>query len=232
LQELQSRETTGREVIVVAGADQIALEALEAMARQARRAGIQLVFLVHHLRDDMQKLLGGSGSISLLMRMGNGDEAATAAEFVGRGFKFVLSQLTEEMGKTFTDGTSSTDGGSSSTSRTRGYSYGGNSSHSFGGDGKGSSSSGSSWNRNFSTSTSREQNWSDTKSQSEATSRSEGQTMARVYEFQIEPTALQSLAPTAFVLVEAAPGGRRVVMGDCNPGIALLDRVARDTLPR
>ena len=53
-----------------------------------------------------------------------------------------------------------------------------------------------------------------------------------MYEFQVEPTALQSLAPTAFVLVEAGPTGRRVVMGDCNPGIVLLDRVARDALPR
>ncbi len=232
LQELQSRETTGREVIVVAGADQIALEALETMARQARRARIQLVFIVGHLRDDMQKLLGSSGSASLLMRMGNGDEATTAAEYIGRGFKFVLSQLTEEMGKTFTDGRSGTEGVSVSNSSSRGYSFGGTSSHSFSGDGHGSSSSGSSWSRNSSTSTSRELNWSETRSESEATSRSEGQTMARVYEFQVEPTTLQSLAPTAYVLVEAAPGGRRVVMGDCNPGIVLLDRVARDALPR
>lgn len=232
LQELQTRDATGREVLVVAGADEIGLEALEAMARQARRAGVRLVFMVRHLRDDMQKLLGGSGSVSLLMRLGNGDEAATAAEFIGRGFKFVLSQLTEEMGKTFTHGTSVSEGGSVGSSRSRGYTYGGNSSSSFSGSGSGSSSSGSSWSTTSTTSSSREQNWSETANQSEAASRSEGQTMARVYEFQVEPTALQSLAPTAFVLVEAAVGGRRVVMGDCNPGIVLLDRVARDALPR
>lgn len=31
---------------------------------------------------------------------------------------------------------------------------------------------------------------------------------------------------TGLVLVEAAPGGRRVVFGDCNPGISLLPRLS------
>ncbi|VVJ23803.1 Uncharacterised protein [Amycolatopsis camponoti] len=233
LQELHSRDTTGREVLVVAGADQIGLEALEAMAQQARRAGVRLVFLLRHLRDDLQKLLGSSGSVSLLMQLGNANEAANAAEFIGRGFKFVLSQLTAEMGKTFTEGNSSSTGGSVGSSNSRGYSVGGSSSFNSGSGGSGGSwSSGSNWSRNTSSSSSRESNWQDTVNQSEAISRSEGETRARVYEFQVEPTALQSLAPTAFVLVEAGPTGRRVVMGDCNPGIVLLDRVARDALPR
>jgi hypothetical protein len=51
-------------------------------------------------------------------------------------------------------------------------------------------------------------------------------TAARVYEFEVEPTALQGLAPTAFVMVENGMSGRRVVVGDCNPGTVLLDRVA------
>jgi hypothetical protein len=42
----------------------------------------------------------------------------------------------------------------------------------------------------------------------------------------VEPAVLQSLPETAFVLVEAAAGGRRVRFGDCNPGIAMLERVA------
>jgi hypothetical protein len=196
------------------------------MARQARRAGVRLIFLVQHLRDDMQKLLGAAGSVTLLMQLGNGDEASTAAEFVGRGYKFVLSQLTVQVGKTFTHGTSSTEGGSIGTARSRGYSFGSTSSHSMGGNGTTSSSVGSASSTTVGTTQTREQNWSDTVNQSEADSQNHGSTTARVYEFTVEPTSLQGLAPTAFVMVETGPTGRRVVMGDCNPGTVLLDRVA------
>ncbi|MBE1502631.1 hypothetical protein H4696_009731 [Amycolatopsis lexingtonensis] len=225
LQELHTREATGRETLIVAGADQIGLESLEAMARQARRAGVRLVFLVQHLRDDMQKLLGAAGTVTLLMQLGNGDEAANAAEFIGRGYKFELSQLTLQVGRTLTHGTASTEGGSSSVQRSRGYTYGGTSGSSTGPNG-GSSSSGSSWSTTNTTTHSREQNWSQTLSQSEADSQNRGVTASRVYEFEVEPTALQGLAPTAFVLVENGVSGRRVLIGDCNPGTVLLDRVA------
>ncbi|SER61286.1 hypothetical protein SAMN05216188_11397 [Lentzea xinjiangensis] len=228
LQELSSRQASGRETLVVAGADQIGLEALESMSRQARRSGVRLVFLIQHLRDDLRKLLGAGGTASLLMQLGNGEEASAAAEFIGRGFKVVMSQLTVQVGQTFTHGTSSTDGGSQSSTRSSGYTYGGHSSSSFSGDGSSSSSSGSSWSTTRSNAETREQNWSDTRSQSEAESQSKGVTAARVYEFDVEPTTLQGLAPTAFVLVETGPAGRRVVTGDCNPGIVMLDRVALD----
>ncbi len=225
LQELHTREATGRETLIVAGADQIGLESLEAMARQARRAGVRLIFLVQHLRDDMQKLLGAAGTVTLLMQIGNGDEAANAAEFVGRGYKFELSQLTLQVGRTLTHGTADTEGGSVGTQRSRGYTYGGSSGGSTGPGGSSSSSS-SSWSTTNTTTHSREQNWSHTDSQSEADSTNRGVTAARVYEFEVEPTALQGLAPTAFVMVENGMSGRRVVIGDCNPGTVLLDRVA------
>lgn len=225
LQELHTREATGRETLIVAGADQIGLESLEAMARQARRAGVRLIFLVQHLRDDMQKLLGAAGTVTLLMQLGNGDEAANAAEFIGRGHKFELSQLTLQVGRTLTHGTSSTEGGSVGTQRSRGYTYGGSSGGSTGPGGSSSNSS-SSWSTTNTTTHSREQNWSDTVSQSEADSTNRGVTAARVYEFNVEPTALQGLAPTAYVMVENGLSGRRVLTGDCNPGTVLLDRVA------
>ncbi|SEP47000.1 hypothetical protein SAMN04489732_11114 [Amycolatopsis saalfeldensis] len=225
LQELHTREATGRETLIIAGADQIGLESLEAMARQARRAGVRLVYLVQHLRDDMQKLLGAAGTVTLLMQIGNGDEAANAAEFIGRGYKFELSQLTLQVGRTLTHGTSSSEGGSAGFQQSRGYTYGGSSGSSTGPNG-GSSNSGSSWSTTNTTTQSRERNWSNTVSESEADSQNRGMTAARVYEFEIEPTALQGLAPTAFVMVENGLSGRRVVTGDCNPGTVLLDRVA------
>ncbi|MFC4018095.1 hypothetical protein ACFOW4_09045 [Micromonospora sp. GCM10011542] len=227
LRDLQNRHAGGREILVVAGADRVGLDALETMTRQARRVGVRLIFLLEHLRDDLQKLLGGSDSVTILMRLGNGAEAAAAAEFIGRGHRFVLSQLTEQVGRTFTSGSASSVGESSGTSTSRGYSSG--SSFSSGGDGRSSSSSTSGYSR--STTRERSQNWSETVNQSAADSTTTGSTQARVYEYTVEPTTLQSLAPTAFVLVEMGMAGRRVIAGDCNPGIVLLDRVAIESTP-
>ena len=222
LRELQTRHGGGHEILVVAGADRIGLDALETMARQARRAGVRLIFMLEHLRDDLQKLLGGSDSVTILMRLGNGAEASVAADFIGRGHKFVLSQLTEQVGKTFTSGSASSVGASVGTSTSRSYSRGG--SHTWGPEGQSSSSSSSGFTRT--TSRERSQNWSETANESTADSAATGRTQARVYEYAVEPTTLQSLAPTAFVMVETGMNGRRVMVGDCNPGIVLLDRVA------
>jgi hypothetical protein len=73
---------------------------------------------------------------------------------------------------------------------------------------------------------SRSRTWQETVSRSVSDSTTDGTVTARVYEFAVEPTTIQSLPPTAFVLVEAGSSGRRVVLADCNPGITLLDRVA------
>jgi hypothetical protein len=70
------------------------------------------------------------------------------------------------------------------------------------------------------------QTWSETKNWSVAASVTHGETDQRVYEFTVEPTEIQALAPTAFILVESTGRGRRVVLGDCNPGIVTLDRVS------
>ncbi|MEE1743367.1 MULTISPECIES: hypothetical protein [unclassified Streptomyces] len=42
----------------------------------------------------------------------------------------------------------------------------------------------------------------------------------------IEPTQIQALPATGLVLVETGPAGRRVVSGDCNPGINFLPRLS------
>jgi hypothetical protein len=47
-----------------------------------------------------------------------------------------------------------------------------------------------------------------------------------VYEFAVEPVQIQSMPVTAFIFAGTTGGRRHIVAGDCNPGIALLDRVA------
>ncbi len=53
-----------------------------------------------------------------------------------------------------------------------------------------------------------------------------GETISRVYEFQVEPTQIQALDANSFLLVDNSPQGRRVVAGTCDPLVTTLDRVS------
>ncbi|MGK5531842.1 hypothetical protein [Streptomyces sp. URMC 129] len=234
LHDLRSHRPTHEDnVLVVAGADAIGLEGLESLARQCRRIGIRLVLMLERLRGDLREMLGSSDSAAVLMRLGNAQDAAAAAEFIGRGHKLVLSQITAQVGKTFTRGTSHTSGTTVGSSTTTGTSTSKGRSWSASGDSWLADTVGGSFSttRSQSFTESRSQSWQDTVNLSEADARTDGTTHARVYEFAVEPTTIQSLPPTAFVLVETPSNGRRVVIGDCNPGITLLERVAAEPLP-
>lgn len=243
LHDLSTGGIAAGTVLVVAGAENLDLESLEALARQARRAGIRLVLFMEKLRDEMSHLLGRSNSATIFMRLGNQDEALVAANHVGKGHTFVLSQLTEQVGRAFTEGDSQAvgtqDGESAGTVHTSGTTSGtGTSSGSSRQIGAGggnpvtgnvgtNSSSSSSTSRAESLTRSRSRTWQQTLSYSSSLSDSSSTTTARSYDFEREPTEFQSLAQTAFILVEPTASGRRVLMGDCNPGISLLERTAR-----
>ncbi|WP_280319487.1 hypothetical protein [Nocardia wallacei] len=205
LHEVRSGTVGLAGAVVVAGADNLPVAEIEALARHAGRMGIRLIVMYEHLRGEHAQLLGGANTSTVLMRLGAAAEAATAADFVGRGHRFVLSQLTEQIGHSFTGGISDTAGGSVTATVTDNYSP---------------TSAGSSDSR------SRAATWSQTSSWSWGDNTSSSRTWARAYEYTVEPTTFQSLPATAFVWVEPGGRGRRVVAGDCNPGIALLDRVA------
>nr|WTB12085.1 hypothetical protein OG546_49875 [Streptomyces antimycoticus] len=235
-------------VLVVAGADDIGLESVEALAKQCKRVGVRLILLLERLRGDLKELLGSSDSAAILMRLGNAQDAAAAAEFIGRGHKMVLSQLTAQVGRAFstsigyssghTDSTSWTKGSSETrgTSETEGTSETGGTSKAKGtpetknisktaGTSK-SSSTNFSRSKNKAVTDARTRSWQDTVNVSLADNTGHSTTQARVYEFTVEPTTIQALPTTAFVLVESGSAGRRIVLGDCNPGIVLLGRVA------
>ncbi|MFI8447717.1 hypothetical protein [Streptomyces erythrochromogenes] len=219
----------GSGTLVVAGADHLGREALETMARQARTAGVRLVFLLEHLREAAVQVVGGSDSATVFMRMGNGEEAKAAAQFIGQEHKFLVNQLTRQIGETLTEGRGSSYSFQRGVSDTDGVNRGGSSSWS-GSD----YSSGSNWGTSRSTTTSLSRSWQDSTNTSTARSTTTGENLSRVYEFAVEPTQLQALPPTGLLLVEAGPHGRRVVFGDCNPGITLLPRLSarpRPSLP-
>ncbi|MFE6664897.1 hypothetical protein ACFVFH_15235 [Streptomyces sp. NPDC057697] len=207
----------GSGTLVVAGADHLGRDALESMAREARTAGVRLVFLLEHLREDTVQVAGGSDSATVFMRMGNGEEAKAAAQFIGQEHKFLVNQLTRQTGETLTEGRGSSYGYQRGVSDTDGFNRGGG-------------MSGSNWGSSSSFSTSLSRSWQDSTNTSTAHSTTTSENLSRVYEFAVEPTQLQALPMTGLVLVEAGPGGRRVVFGDCNPGINFLPRLS--SLPR
>ena len=184
------------DVLIVASADSLGGPLLEELSDQCRRSRVRLVLLLEHLRDDLNALIG-SGSTVLLMQLGNDTEAQAAATFIGRGHKFVLSGITYE------DGSSTNTGGEEGTG--------------------GQSTTGSSYSRHSGTTTneSRTGSWSRARTWGQSTSKGTSEAHTRVQELLVEPHVLQTLPPTAFILVDNAAGVRRVVSGDCNPGIAL-----------
>lgn len=218
----QRRFTAGAGMLVIAGADRLGRNALESMARQARSAGIRLMLLFEHLREDTVKIVGGSDSATILMRIGNGNEARDAAQFVGQGYKFIVNQLTKQVGETLTEGRGSSYGEQDGASTSDGFNKSGSLSHS----GFLNSTSGRSWGTSKTFTTSLSRSWQETVNTSTARSTTQGENLSRVYEFTVEPTQLQALPTTAMVVVEAGPGGRRAVFADCNPGITGLPRLS------
>lgn len=217
-----SSQVAGR-LVVVAGADHMGKEALELMAHQARRHGVQLVYLLERLRDDLRELLGGDNSATVLMRLGNQSEAEQAATFIGRSHKYVLGQITRGAGITDTDGGGTSVGGSESIAETDSVNW----SRAFSSQGffsRKTTTDGTGGGRSVTKTWA--ENWTENETWSTARATNHGTIDTRVYEFDVEPTVLQSLPTTAFVLVDTGPGGRRVRIGDAHPGYCLLDLVA------
>jgi hypothetical protein len=103
--------TSTAPAVIIAGADEITRDHLEALADACERRGVPLTLLFRHLRDDAVSLLGGAAATAF-MRLGNHHESEQAAAFLGRHYKFTVSGWTV------------TRGGEHSTSRTTGYSHG------------------------------------------------------------------------------------------------------------
>lgn len=61
-------------------------------------------------------------------------------------------------------------------------------------------------------------------SRSTGTSEARGEVFQRTYDYVVEPTTIQRLDPTTFILCDRI--GKRIVAGDCNPVISVIDRVS------
>ncbi|HZN18119.1 MAG TPA: hypothetical protein VFB84_08035 [Micromonosporaceae bacterium] len=79
-------------VVFVVGADELPAVHLDRLADACARRGVRLVNIFRRLREEALRAIGG-GAVGF-MRLGNPEEAAVAADFVGREHRFVVSQLT------------------------------------------------------------------------------------------------------------------------------------------
>jgi hypothetical protein len=209
--------------LVLAGADELAPRHLERLSDLCNRRGTRLVVMFRHLRETSFAMLG-AGPVAF-MNLGNPQEAARAADFIGREHRFEISGLTRTVGGDHTHSVSDGDGGSAGYSQTVGRE-------------QGIRSAGlthaptRTWGRSRSQSRSTDRSWSRTITASNGDSWSDAESKQRVYEYAVEPRVLQQLPDYAMVLVEHAATGVEVRSVEINPDIPLLQQADGDAVPQ
>jgi len=163
--------------------------------------------MIDQPQGELEKTVGVGGAVCV-MKMYNHRDANVAAEFIGKGHKFVVNQVTRQVGKSFADG-----GGDSFNATTN----------------QGTSAKQNKfrhpWQRPGPVGLPR--TYLDRHAHVQNTDNiSTSSASGRVYEFVVEPAEILGMPETAFILVDNGGHGRRVIMVDGNPGICLLDRVA------
>jgi hypothetical protein len=213
---LRAVRTEAPGTLIVAGADRLPLRHLERLADACERQQVRLVYLFRHLRDDATRLLG-SGGVAVFMRLGNHEEAERAAQFIGRGHRFVLSQVTRGHGASQAHRSGTTQEESTSTSRRQAGSVLGP----------------------LDATRTRSRSWGVTNSYAEGTNWHYAETHRRVQEYLVEPAVLQNLPDYALLVVQQGQGtlelsaaAPRIQVADCNPDILTLPRVLTEPLPQ
>jgi hypothetical protein len=220
--------------VIIAGADDLGRRHLERLSDACERRGVALTLLFRHLREASAELIGGGAAG--FMRLGNHQEAARAADFIGRQHRFVLSEVTVSLGgeQTHTTETGQSHGvteGESGTIKVGGApgwltGLGGAGLAGLGGTGLAGLRQAGGPTRTAS------RTWSAAYSRAVATNWSNAESGKRVYEYAVEPTTLQHLPDYAMLLVSSRPGGGHwLAPVECNPEIVTLPRVSMDPLP-
>ena len=227
--------------LFVLGADKLRGDILDRLGDACEQSATGLVLAYRGLPPHVRQRLGRGNAAVAFMRLGNAEEAKAASEQIGTEHRFVLSQLTETLGVSVTDTTSSaytsTAGSVSSAavswSRSEGQSRGTGHGHSDNslllpsrasfsrsvqtGDSHSTSES-ESVSAGINTSTA----WGMTTSKAAGDSESLALALQRSREFLVEQHELQQLPASAMIISYAGPAGRRVILADVNPGIGGL----------
>jgi hypothetical protein len=239
----------GQHTLFVLGADKLGGDTLDRLSDVCERSATALVLAYRSIPPHVRQRLGRGDAAVAFMRLGNAEDAKAATEQLGTEHRFVLSQLTETIGVSVTDTTSSaytsTTGSVSSTASSWSQSDGLSRSTGHGrSDGSLLLPSRASFSRNVQTSDSQSVSESESVSTGVSTSTAWGLTtskatgdsdslalaLQRSREFLVEQHELQQLPASAMIITYAGPAGRRVVMADANPGIGGLSTATRLTL--
>ncbi|MEH1029538.1 hypothetical protein V6W11_17500 [Micromonospora profundi] len=186
--------------LVIAGADDLNHRHIDRLSDMCIRRGVRLVVMFRHLRDSAVRAVGGD--VVAFMRLSNHEEAARAADFIGRQHTFRLSQLTRTLGGSQTHSQGNTLGFSDQISS---------------GPGPRSVSVG--------------RNWTHTRTVADSGNWNESQSEQRSYEYVVEPRTLQDLPDYALIEVTQGTGRLSVRSVECNPDIVSLPRVTTNPLP-
>jgi hypothetical protein len=231
------------------GADRLRGDTLDRLCDACESTGTGLVLAYRAIPPHVKQRLGRGNAAVAYMRLGNAEDAKAASEQLGTEHRFVLSQLTDTIGRSVTDTTAgsytSTTGSTSSlaaswsasegTARSTGHgrtetggvlpSRASGSRNVQTSDSRGTSES-ESVSAGISTSTA----WGMTTSRATGDSQSLARALQRSREFLVEQHELQQLPVSAMIVSYAAPPGRQVVMADANPGIGGLSAATLLTL--
>ena len=235
--------------LFVLGADKLRGDTLDRLSDVCERTATGLVLAYRGIPSHVKQRLGRGNAAVAFMRLGNAEDAKAASEQLGTEHRFVLSQLTETIGVSVTDTTTSaytsTTGSVSSVAASWSASEGLSRSTGHGrSDGSLLLPSRASFSRSTQTSDSRSISESESVSAGVSTSTAWGMTtskatgdseslalaLQRSREFLVEQHELQQLPASAMIITYAGPAGRQVVMADANPGIGGLSAATQLTL--
>jgi hypothetical protein len=235
--------------LFVLGADRLRGDTLDRLCDACESAGTGLVLAYRVIPPHVKQRLGHGNAAVAYMRLGNAEDAKAASEQLGTEHRFVLSQLTDTIGRSVTDTTASsytgTTGATSSLAESRSASEGTARSTGHGRTETGSTlpsrvtgsrsvqtsdSRGTSESETVSAGISTSTAWGMTTSQAAGDSQSLARALQRSREFLVEQHELQQLPVSAMIVSYAGPSGRQVVMADANPGIGGLSAATLLTL--
>jgi hypothetical protein len=91
------------EVLFLLGAERLAGDLVDRLTGACETAGIGLVLVFRSIGSGVRERLGRGNAVVAFMRLGNAEDARAASEQIGTEHRFVLSQLTDTVGKSVTD---------------------------------------------------------------------------------------------------------------------------------
>jgi hypothetical protein len=231
-----------QQTLCLLGAERLGAEVLDRLADACEVSGTGLVVGYRSIPGHVKERLGRGNAAVAIMRLGNADDARVASEQIGTEHRFVISQLTDTVGTSYTGtagdsytstvGTSDSVADSVSVSDSYGSQRGRGRSrqdaiapfgHFTASQSRDSSSShGTSGSRSITEGISSSTAWGISTSAATGATSSASVTTQRSREFLVEPRELQRLPPSAVIVSYASRHGRQVLLADANPGIIAL----------